>query len=394
MPFVDESMSALKPTSPEELADILRSSAEASKTVNIFGRNSKRFMAGPILPADITVSTSSLDKVLLYERDDLTVSVGAGMPFNALQDFLRRQGQMIALDPPFAEDATVGGVVASNVSGPMRRGYGTARDLVIGMTFATLEGKLIKAGGMVVKNVAGLDMGKMMIGSFGTLAAMTSVNFRVHAMPEATQTFLYSSTDPELIMETHGRVLRQTQLRPASIDILSPPAAARVDAKGFLLAIRAGGSPTVLGRYERELGGAQILKGEDERAWWNCITEFPADFLRRQPGGVVIRLGTPLTGIRTLLKLVEAPVVCRAGSGVSYVYLSSWPPAPPILATAAEQGWTAVVEHAPDDVRSSQDLWVEKRNPGSSAAFAMMEKIKRMFDPASLLNRSRLYGKL
>jgi hypothetical protein len=137
-----------------------------------------------------------------------------------------------------------------------------------------------------------------------------------------------------------------------------------------------------------------MLKGEEERAWWKCVSEFPADFLRRQPGGVVIRLGTPLTGIGTLLKLVEGTVVCRAGSGVSYAFLSSWRPAPPLLATAAAQGWTAVVEHAPDEVRSTEQLWGGNPNGGSSAAFAMMEKIKRMFDPAKLLNRSRLYGKL
>lgn len=387
-------MSALKPTSPEELAEILRSSAAASRTVNVFGRNSKRFMAGPILPADVLVSSSSLDKVLLYERDDLTVSVGAGMRFKALQDFLRRERQMIALDPPFADKATVGGIVASNVSGPMRRSYGTARDMVIGMTFATLEGKLIKTGGMVVKNVAGLDMGKMMIGSFGTLAAITSVNFRVHAMPEATQTFLYASSDPEEIMEKHGRIIRGTQLRPTSMDILSPTAAARVDGNGFVLAIRAAGSSKVLARYQRELSDAQILQDDDESAWWGCVAEFPADFLRWQPEGVVIRLGTPLTGIGTLLKLVSGTVICRAGSGVSYAYLSSWDAAPPILATAAEQGWTAVVEHAPDGVRSTKKLWMESANPGATAAFAMMEKTKRMFDPATLLNRSRLYGKL
>jgi glycolate oxidase FAD binding subunit len=387
-------MSALKPTSPEELAETLKSSADASRTINILGRNSKRCMAGPILPADVTLSTTSLNKILLYERDDLTISVEAGMQFDALQKFLRRERQMIALDPPFSEDATVGGIVASNVSGPMRRNYGTARDMVIGMTFATLEGKLIKTGGMVVKNVAGLDMGKMMIGSFGTLAAITSVNFRVHALPEATQTFLYSSSDPDAIMETHRRVIRETQLRPTSLDILSPPASARVDGRGFVLAIRAAGSPKVLERYERELAGSQVIRGEDESAWWKCMTEFPADFLRRQPGGVVIRLGTPLTEIRALLKLVSGTVVCRAGSGVSYVYLSSWRPAPPVLATAAERGWTAVVEHAPDEIRTAQELWIERRTAGSSAAFVMMEKIKRMFDPANLLNRSRLYGKL
>ena len=88
---------------------------------------------------------------------------------------------MVPLDPPFSAGATVGGVVASNSSGPRRRLYGTARDLVIGMQFATLEGKLVQSGGMVVKNVAGLDMAKLMIGSFGTLAAIAVVNFKLHA---------------------------------------------------------------------------------------------------------------------------------------------------------------------------------------------------------------------
>jgi glycolate oxidase FAD binding subunit len=387
-------MSALKPTSPEELAETLRSSAQAFKTINILGRNSKRFMAGPILAADTTISTTSLDKVLAYERDDLTISVEAGMRFSALQNFLRRERQMIALDPPFSDEATVGGVVASNVSGPMRRSYGTARDMVIGMTFATLEGKLIKTGGMVVKNVAGLDMGKMMIGSFGTLAAITSVNFRVHALPEGTQTFLFASNDLDWVMEKHHKVVHETQLRPLSIDILSPPGAARVDGKGFVLAIRAAGTPKVLARYERDLGSSQILKENEEAAWWKIVTEFPADFLRGQPGGVILRLGTPLTEIRTVFKLVPGTVVCRAGSGVSYVYLSSWHPAQPTLATAAERGWTAAVEHAPDDIRLGQKLWVEGKEPGAAAAFVIMEKIKRMFDPAMLLNRSRLYGKL
>lgn len=387
-------MSVLRPTSPEELADILQSSAARSKTISLCGRNSKRLMAGPILPADVSVSTTSLAKVLLYERDDLTISVEAGMQFSALQNFLRREKQMIALDPPFQEDGTVGGIIASNVSGPMRRSYGTARDMVIGMTFATLSGKLIKTGGMVVKNVAGLDMGKLMIGSFGTLAAITSVNFRVHALPEATQTFRFASNDLDVLMDKHHYVVRQTQLRPLSIDLLSPPAAARLDGKGFVLAIRAAGSARVLDRYTRELSGAEILKGSEEAAWWKQITEYPADFLRRQPGGVVLRIGTPLIEIRNVLKLGSHAMVCRAGSGVSYIYLTSWRSAPPILTTAVEKSWTAVVEHAPDDVRSAQELWLERKTPAISAAFAMMEKIKGMFDPAQLLNRSRLYGKL
>jgi glycolate oxidase FAD binding subunit len=119
---------------------------------------------------------------------------------------------MIALDPPFPAQATVGGIVSANSSGPMRRLFGTARDLIIGMQFATLDGRLVRTGGMVVKNVAGLDMGKLMIGSFGTLAVITSVNFRLHPLPEETSTFLLSF--PELDSAIEKRDSIAGSLRP------------------------------------------------------------------------------------------------------------------------------------------------------------------------------------
>src|SRR5215471_17153475 len=109
-------------------------------------------MGGPLLPADVTVSTAGLSRVLQYEPNDLTISVEAGMRFAALQELLSKNRQMLALDPPFRPQASVGGVIASNSTGPMRRTFGTGRDLVIGMKFATLEGKIVSTGGMVVKN--------------------------------------------------------------------------------------------------------------------------------------------------------------------------------------------------------------------------------------------------
>ena len=161
--------------------DALGEAAAQRRTIKVAGASSKRRMAGPVEPADVTVTTAALGRVLQYEPQDLTISVEAGLPYWELTRVLAANRQMIPLDPPFAASATVGGVIASNSSGPRRRLYGTARDLVIGMKFATLEGKLVQSGGMVVKNVAGLDMGKLMIGSFGTLAAIAVVNFKVHA---------------------------------------------------------------------------------------------------------------------------------------------------------------------------------------------------------------------
>src|SRR5262249_46949236 len=135
------------PASADELVGLLREAASGSHSLSVFGNNSKHRMAGPCLPADAALSTARLNRVLQYEPQDLTVSVEAGFHWTELQQMLGRNGQMVALDPPFAQRATVGGVIASNSSGPFRKQFGTARDLVIGMQFATLEGKLVRAGG-------------------------------------------------------------------------------------------------------------------------------------------------------------------------------------------------------------------------------------------------------
>ena len=166
------------PGSPEELAQCLAEAGSRNQPITLLGHCTKGRMGGAIAPSDVTISTAGLNKVLEYEPRDLTISVGAGITYCELSRVLAEHQQMIPLDPPFSERATMGGIVAANTSGPRRRLYGSARDMVIGMTFATLEGKLIRTGGMVVKNVAGLDMGKLMIGSFGTLAAIATLNFR------------------------------------------------------------------------------------------------------------------------------------------------------------------------------------------------------------------------
>ena len=355
-------------------------------------------MAGPILPAGTVVSTAALRRVLQYERNDLTVSVESGMPFSELQALLAKQGQMIALDPPLFPQATVGGVIASNSSGPMRYAFGTARDMVIGMTFATLEGRLVKTGGMVVKNVAGLDMGKLMIGSFGTLAVITSVNFRVHSLPAETKTFIFAFADLASAIGKRDAVARSV-LQPMALDLLSPAAAVRFDRPGFnmrgyVLAVRAGGSRAVLDRYERDLQGSEQLSDTAEIDFWQQVREFTPAFLRRQPSGIVLRISTTLSDMAPLLQLISDPCISRAGSGVTYAYLTNPQGLAPLWTAAAERHWSAVVEFAPDDFRGGNPLWLEAASPRAPGSFDMMSKVKQMFDPLTLLNRSRLYGRL
>lgn len=350
-------------------------------------------MAGPLLASDIVVSTAGLRHILQYETHDLTVSVGAGMPFAELQAILARNHQMIALDPPFAAQATIGGVVASNSSGPLRRGFGTSRDLVIGMTFATLEGKLVNTGGMVVKNVAGLDMGKLMIGSFGTLGVMTSINFRVHSSPQETRTFVFAFADLDSAIQKRNAIMKGV-LQPTAVDLVSPVAAARLNLRGYALVIRAGGSRAVLERYSRDLNGTEQITGQQEIALWQAIREFTPEFLRRQPAGIVLRVSTTLQDVALLFKTISGAAISRAASGVTYVYQSGWQPVPPLWKMAKERGWSTVVEFAPDEIRTTKDLWLEQASENEANTFAMMKKIKHMFDPQNLLNRSRLYGRI
>src|SRR5215472_6428028 len=213
-------MQMFYPDSPDQLAEALRDAAAAQRTIRLGGNFSKDRLGGPTCPAEVTISTHAMKRLLQYDPKDLTVSVQAGMAWADLERTLAGHRQMLPLDPGWAYESTVGGVVAANINGPRRRLYGTARDMIIGMTFVTLEGKQINSGGMVVKNVAGLDMAKLMIGSFGTLAAIAVVNFKVFPIPEESRTFEMRFQAAAEAFAERDRIL-QSPLQPAAIDIVN-----------------------------------------------------------------------------------------------------------------------------------------------------------------------------
>ena len=369
------------PGNAEELAEALASSQRTRQSIHLCGNSTKDRMGGPISSADVRISTAKLNRVLQYEPSDLTISVEAGITYRELTQVLTKNRQTIPLDPPFSEHATVGGIVAANASGPRRRLYGTARDLVIGMTFVTLEGKLIHSGGMVVKNVAGLDMGKLMIGSFGTLAAVAVINFRLHPMPAATRTFVREFVRATEAITARDKILKSS-LQPAAIDIIK-------SAAGYDLIIQAGGSAAVLDRYSGELAGARVLEGSEESKLWERIREFTPQYLRENENGVVLRISCTLSEVGRVLEALPAPALARAGSGVCYGYFPQAGDLRRIESLYSKGVGKSVVEFAPQGVRETAELWPE---PGSD--FGMMKKVKEMFDPQYLLNRGRLYGRI
>jgi glycolate oxidase FAD binding subunit len=383
------------PQTPGELAAALGDAAAHGRPISLSGNNSKSLMAGPTAPAECVITTTALKRVIEYEPRDLTISVEAGLPWRELTSLTAQSRLMAPLDPPFAREATVGGVIASNGSGPRRRLYGTARDLVIGMRFATLEGKLVQSGGMVVKNVAGLDMAKLMIGSFGTLAAIAVVNLKLAPAPEVERSFLLAFHSLRDAMAARNRILASV-LQPAAVDLLNQAAGTALGtAQGkapWLLAIRTGGNRAAAGRYDRELAklaDCEALEGSPQEALWNAVESFTPAFLERNRDGVVVRVSCTLKGLEDAMASFRGPALARAGSGVCYGYFEESEAAARWMVDAGRRGWKAVIEFSPEERKGTLDLW-----PAPGSDFELMKRLKGLFDPSNLLNRGRLYGRI
>lgn len=370
----------LTPGTIAELAAALHEAASAGQTIETGGAFSKRAMGGggTGASADITITLSGMTRLIEYEPNDLTVSVEAGMKWRVFQELLAANRQMVPLDPPYYDDATVGGVLAANTCGPRRRQYGSPRDVVIGMRFAAVSGEIIQSGGMVVKNVAGLDIGKLMIGSFGTLGVIGEANFKVSPVPPVSATFVQQAGSVDEIMRLRNQVLAGV-LQPAAIDIVKG-----ANSRDWKLALQVGATEKVMQRYRRELAGAQFLDGEAEAAFWGSIREFAPSWLSAHAGGAIVRVSVALQEVGAVLAAHSGPAVARAGNGVIYCAFGE---AESAAAWAKSSPYPAVVE------ASAPGAAIE-RWPRPGGAIAVMERVKRMFDPSNLLNRGRLYGRL
>lgn len=381
-------MELVKPQTELELAGVLREAAGAGSTIHLGGQFSKTRLGGPVAAAAVTVSTAALNRVLKFEPRDLTISVEAGVRFTELRALLAGHQVELPLDPPFASGSTVGGVVAANLSGPRRRLYGTARDMVIGMKFATLDGKLAQSGGMVVKNVAGLDMAKLMIGSFGTLAAIAVVNFKLAPSQPCSATFvLQFATLADAIAE-RDRILL-SPLQPVALDLVNESAARRLGFEGSLLLLRAEGCRAVMTRYRAELPGATVLKADAGAALWHKVEEFVPGILYESADATVVRVSTTIPKLGEVLASLSVPALARAASGIVYACFASPSDAAAWLDATAARGWKAVVEATSVQAKTSLTLWP---TPGND--FDLMRGVKNLFDPGNLLNPGRLYGRL
>src|SRR3989449_5994945 len=209
----------IRPKDADEAARELYSCDEVPAAVGVWGGGTQMQLGAPPRKYEVALSTERMTRLLEYEPADLTCRVEAGMRLSDLQAALHAQGQRLALDPPHPERATVGGMVAANTNGLTRGRYGTVRDWVIGIAVAYPSGKVARAGGKVVKNVAGYDLMKLHIGALGTLGVVAEVNFKVQARPQVEATLLAHFDRPAPAIDA-GTTLARQYLAPAAALVL------------------------------------------------------------------------------------------------------------------------------------------------------------------------------
>src|SRR4051812_4814913 len=214
------------PGSLEELAAVMRVAYERRAAVVPWGGGTQQNIGGPPARVNLLVRIERPNRVLIHEPDDLTISVEAGITLGALKEKPRRHGQMLPLAPPLAARATIGGLLATATDGPRRLGYGTLRELTIGIAVVEASGRISRGGGMVVKNVSGFDMMKLYLGSLGTLAMIASANFKLLPIPRAAATLLCIFEDPAAAFAAI-EAIQLTQLTPTAAEYLNGPALAQ-----------------------------------------------------------------------------------------------------------------------------------------------------------------------
>jgi glycolate oxidase FAD binding subunit len=320
------------------------------------------------------ISTSGLDRILEHNEGDLTAVVQAGVPLAKAQEHFARANQMFALDPPDLGGATIGGVVAAGDSGPLRHRYGAARDLVLGVAVALPDGTVARAGGKVIKNVAGYDLAKLFAGSFGTLGAIVEVAVRLHPI-RPTASAEGHGDDPATIAKA-AQALAHSQLEAQALDF------AWRGGRGGVLVRFAGAEAepqAEAAKRELERAGLESSVMRDDASAWEAQRA-------AQRGDLVVRVSALQTQLGDVLRAAErlgGGVVGRAALGICWVSLPAGAGANGVrdLRETLPATVCAVLD-APDDVRAAVDPWgIDQRG----AALQLMRSVKQRFDPAGVL---------
>ena len=386
------SAAVLRPSTAAEVAAAMKRASDARQATVIRGAGTKADWGRTAAPVDVVIDMRRLNRILAHQHGDLTATIEAGATLREVNDALARHGQWLPLDPPFDDRATIGGILATNDSGPLRHRFGTPRDLVIGVSLATTDGVVSKAGGQVVKNVAGYDLSKLITGSFGSLAAIVSATFKLSPLPAASQTLVVEAADAEAL----GRIVREmmaSQLEPIAFEIETGHSAQRPQNTQSSLLLRFASLPAVVDAQiaQAEAGlkacvtASRRIDGDAERAVWHEHTAR----LRDAPGAIVRASWLPadVAAVVTELQHAGAELSGRAAIGAGLIRIDGDDAAQARAIERLRQSRTIgniVIARGSPALKALVDVW----GPQGDRA-QLFASLKRAFDPNGVLNAGR-----
>lgn len=396
------------PGSGEEVAALLRVADEAGAAVVPWGGGTQQALGFAPRRYNLAISLRRLNRVIDYFPEDMTLAVEAGITLGDLDGVLTARNQMLPLDPPLRDRITVGGMLATNASGPRRHGYGTLRDFCIGLHAAYADGTLAKAGGMVVKNVTGFDLMKMHLGALGTLGVVTRINLKVLPKPAAERTLLLQFPGPGPSFAAVA-ALTASQLRPMAIEFSSPTTTgnARLPLDGYLICVRCEGGDATVARQEKEiralgttLGATEIATyaGDDHLRLWTSLADWNATANLTAHTAVLKLTTVPTDLLAAVTETVEegrkdgltVAVRASAGVGVAYIRVTGDESGEGLRRTldAVQRHWPAltVFGYSPAHAAGLSIWGVEPPTIG------VMRDVKAAYDPRGTLNPGRFVG--
>jgi glycolate oxidase FAD binding subunit len=382
------------PGSVEEISDVMKLAAREDLAVAPRGSGTKMHIGDPPRRLDLIVSTARMNEVLEHTPGDQIVRLEAGVKLEDLQEHISGSNQMLAIDPP-ESGSTIGGIVAANSSGPRRYRYGTIRDLIIGITVVLHDGTVAKAGGKVVKNVAGYDLSKLFTGSLGTLGIIATANFRLHPRPEASRTVAVEVAGPQQA-QAAAQAIVHSQVEATAVElhyhesekllaVLLESIHGGIDAKAETASF-----------LFKQFGEVRTLSDE-EADHLGPLT--PPEFADE----VVLKIGAPPVDLDAVLEtvlgaaerkgLAHPRITGHAGTGVTLVGFSgeNEDGAAGLVEEMREiwvrRGGNVTLQRAPSTLKQRVSTW---DNGGDY--LGLVRRVKEKFDPRGGMNPGRFLG--
>ncbi len=400
------------PETIEQVSEIMKLASKESLCVIPMGSGTKSSLGNKPDRSDLVLSTKNLNRLIEHGASDLVATTECGISLSGFQKELNKKNQLLALDPPHINrGATIGGIIASNDSGPERLRYGTAREFLIGIKVVKADGSIFKGGSKVVKNVAGYDLPKLYVGSLGTLGIIVEATFRLYPVPEYSETYIASFSSLEKCQESLLKLLN-SDIVLTSLELLNPDLTGPISESNDLdinlgcysLLVRIRNVEKAVRDQidmvkticDENNGSGFLVNGEKENQLWDSVRDFAQTSIKTT--GVVCKSSILVTQIQKLLDSIQRLsneysvkiyVSTRAGNGISLMAIegkaeSIKPAIENLRNFLSSIGGTLILQEAPLEIKQGFDVWGD-----IGSGLGIMKRIKSNYDPDNILNPGR-----